>query len=68
MMTKLKSAIETKLTRFEEDNDFILATILDPRFKRRRSEAENVAPYTLLLKNTTSAFNSYLGDTFDQED
>ncbi|CAC5408450.1 unnamed protein product [Mytilus coruscus] len=38
MMTTLKSSIETRLTRFEEDNDFILAAILDPRFKLRWSD------------------------------
>ncbi|CAC5426502.1 unnamed protein product [Mytilus coruscus] len=68
MMTTLNSSIETRLTRFEEDNDFILAAILDPKFKLRWCEPVKVAPYTLLLKNTTSALDSHLGDTFDQED
>ncbi|VDI46437.1 Hypothetical predicted protein [Mytilus galloprovincialis] len=35
IVTTLKSSIETRLTQFEEDNDFILAAILDPRFKLR---------------------------------
>ncbi|CAC5410168.1 unnamed protein product [Mytilus coruscus] len=68
MMTTLKSSIETRLTRFEEANDFILAVILDPRCKLRWSEPEEVAPYTLLPKNTTGALDSHLGFTFDQED
>ncbi|VDI73534.1 Hypothetical predicted protein [Mytilus galloprovincialis] len=60
MVTTLKSSIETRLTQFEKDNDFILAAILDPRFKLRWSEPEKVAPYTVLLKNMTSALDSHL--------
>ena len=54
LVTALKESVEKRLSAFEDDKSFILATVLDPRFKIRwcNDAAEVTKMKNVLLDNT----------------
>lgn len=58
MVHTLSDSINTRLSQFESDECYILASLLDPRFKIRWCETEKVDKYVDILKHKVKQMSS----------
>lgn len=56
MLTTLKKSINSRLSLYDNEDCFVIASIVDPRFKLRWCETEKVTEYIELLKAKAAKF------------